>query len=182
MANATPFESTLFTYFLRICAPEFSLFHDNPIWESLIPRTAHREPCIYHASLAISALSLTHYAGNAPDIWPTSTSTSSPSTQTNPAQDFAVTQYNLAIHHLNRRLNSFTQSVWLAVFTSILFINIEFLQGRFAWLEKHLNGGFKLIATLSGWGVDGDVEALQDALEIVREQIVGLGGELSRTR
>ncbi|KAL3497184.1 hypothetical protein BJX62DRAFT_231795 [Aspergillus germanicus] len=41
-------------YFHLICAKEFALFFDLPLWEALILQHTHREAFLHHAALAIA--------------------------------------------------------------------------------------------------------------------------------
>ncbi|KAF2642301.1 hypothetical protein P280DRAFT_262845 [Massarina eburnea CBS 473.64] len=167
MTASSPFESYLYTYFQKTCAVEFSLIYDDPVWETSILRTAYHEPSVYHAGLAISALSLTHYGPSKIKIWPSLWSAAAS------PFDFALKQYNLAIQQLNRRLDGSPRSAWLAVFCSIVFMNVEFLQGRFVWLLKHLRGGFALARDLEG----AEKKYLNNALQQIQDMVVGFGLE-----
>ncbi|KAF1960057.1 hypothetical protein CC80DRAFT_489289 [Byssothecium circinans] len=175
MRKSAPLETRLYTYFHHICAKDFSLLFSDPQWEHLILRTAYHEPSVYHAGLAISAICLSHYGPSNLDFWPSLSVLSFSAEQVSP-QTFALQQYNLAILCLNQRLEleGSRNGVWLAVFCSVVFMNVEFLLGRFAWLLKHLRGGIALVRCLKERG-GTDVECLEDGLQQVQDQIIGFG-------
>src|ERR1700761_9193893 len=93
-----------FTYFRTICAPDFTLYFELPIWEGLVLQAATTEPAIYHAALAISALSRIRchpdHSGFLSNL---------------ELELFAITQYNLAIRTLNQALDESNRSKELAV-------------------------------------------------------------------
>src|SRR4051812_19951308 len=59
--NATSFEAGHFDYFRHVCSGEFAIFFQNDVWNDLVLKAAHTEPGIYHAAIAISALSRQFY-------------------------------------------------------------------------------------------------------------------------
>lgn len=112
-------ESILFDYFRTICARDFALYYESPIWESLILRLSHQEPFAYHAALAISALSRQHYIPSQSTLYIGRVPV--------PVHDFATKHYSRAITTLNSRLGATTQGLEIALLGSILFVNLEFL-------------------------------------------------------
>ncbi|CAI6314269.1 unnamed protein product [Periconia digitata] len=189
---------THFSFFREVCAPEYSLFYTSPIWEPLILRVILHEEFAWHAALAISALTRSHY-----DSSFSSSSSSSPaatsSTQGDRLDDatsphaFANSHYTLALRLLNARLE---REGWdaaeMAVLGSVMFVNIEFLRagagggaggrkGR-SLVGVHVEGGLGVLRCVMREGkkratrlVEG-WDVLEDALGVVRGQIEGLGG------
>ncbi|KAI3321773.1 hypothetical protein HD806DRAFT_146685 [Xylariaceae sp. AK1471] len=166
-SNVVPyFESVQFEFFRLVCAPEYGLFFETPSWESLVLQSAITEPCVYHAALAISALTWNHYSPVSHWYDPTTGAIS--------ATEYSTIQYNLAIRRLNARLDSSAQDrdvTKIAILSAILFINIELLlrkqdssiQEGFLW--THLRGATCLVRDLkSRFGPLQDLE--RECLEI----------------
>jgi len=161
--SRSSFEANLFDFFRLVCAKEFALLFGNPLWENLVLSTAHAEPSMYHATLAISALSRMHYstAENFSDLGYNCS-----------VNEYSLLQYNLAIQFLNTRLDGSAQSAWLAVLGSIIFINIDFLRGQFTLTSVHLCGGLSLVQDLKH--ISHNTECFEDALHQIRDQVTGL--------
>lgn len=121
-------------YFQVVCAGEFSLFFELPAWENIILQGTLAEPALHHAALAIGALTSSRYH---PDIW-----------QTPPAIVFSIRHYSMAIQDLHRRLDGSSQSLELAVLTSIVFSYIEFLLGLDSRLKMHVQAGCAMLENL----------------------------------
>jgi len=90
---------------------------------------------VWHAALAISALSKSRYFPNR--IKDTIKS----------SDEYAVKQYNQAIKELNCRLDSSTRSWELAILASIVFIAIEVFLGFDYKVQIHLRGAFAILKT-----------------------------------
>jgi hypothetical protein len=121
-------------YFQVVCAGEFSLFFELPAWEYIILQSTLAEPALHHAALAIGALTSSRYH---PGIW-----------QTPPAIAFSVRHYSMAIQDLHRRLDGSSQSLELAVLTSVFFIFIEFLLELDSLVEMHIRAGCAMLENL----------------------------------
>ena len=121
-------------YFQVVCAGEFSLFFELPAWENIILQGTLAEPALHYAALAIGALTRSRYH---PDIW-----------QTHPAIAFSIRHYSMAIQDLYRRLDGSSQSLELAVLTSVVFTYIEFLLGLDSQLEMHIQAGCAILENL----------------------------------
>jgi hypothetical protein len=112
-------ESGLFDYFRLVCAKEFTLYFDDPIWGDLILRLVHHEPFAYRAALAMSALSKQHYL---PSISTVHTDQGDVA-----VHEFATIEYMKAIRLLNSRISDLHETGELAVLGSIMLVNLEFL-------------------------------------------------------
>ena len=121
-------------YFQVVCAEEFSLFFELPVWKSIILQATLAEPALHHAALAIGALTRSRYH---PDIWHT------PS-----AIAFSIRHYSMAIQDLRYRLGGSSQSLELAVLTSVVFSYIEFLLGLDSRAEMHIQAGCAILEHL----------------------------------
>ncbi|RFU27300.1 hypothetical protein B7463_g9049, partial [Scytalidium lignicola] len=121
-------------YFQVVCAGEFSLFFELPAWENIILQGTLIEPALHHAALAIGALASSRYY---PNIW-----------QTPPAIGFSIRHYSMAIQDLHRRLDGSSQSLELAVLTSIVFSYIEFLLGLDSQVDMHMQAGCAILENL----------------------------------
>jgi hypothetical protein len=118
-----------FEYFRDVCAPEFALYFELPLWERFVLE-ACTEPCIGHAALAIGALSRIHYR---------------PDESTSLAAEYSIKHYNMAIRQLNNFLDASTRSLELAIMASIVFIVIEVLQGHDNQVQTLLHSAFALL-------------------------------------
>ena len=130
------FEVLHFEYFRVVCIPEFSLYFQEVMWETIVLQAISSEPCMRHAALAISALTRSRYhpseAGDAPY-------------QIESAIEYSMKQYNLAIQKLNKRLDISTQSWELAILGSIIFTAFEALQGHDNRVQMHLRSAFAIL-------------------------------------
>jgi hypothetical protein len=166
MRNLTHAEASRFDYFRLVCAREFALCLESAPWESLLLRSVHLEPSIFHAALAIAALSRHHYSPT--QAWYDSGSTRS-------AIEFSMVHYNLAIQSLNGRLERSIGSSKLAVLASILFIHIEAFQefqnneGFPNLISAHLNGGLAIVHNLKS--LCQNIDYLETALDHIQNQI-----------
>ena len=124
-----------FEYFRAICVPEFSLYFQQALWETVVLQTACSELFMRHAALAIGALSRSHYHPTQPG---------EASLQVESAVEYAIRQYNLAIQKLNEQLNTSPRSLELAILGSIVFIAVEFLQGYVNRVQMHLDSAFAI--------------------------------------
>jgi hypothetical protein len=164
-------EAIIFDYFLSICAQEFSLYFQSPIWERFVLYAVHAEAWAFHAALAISVLSRRSYA---------------PSHNNTTLQvDFPTLHYNHAIRALNQRLDTTAESAELAVLGSVLFINLEFLRAHTLKHEPsrvngpslvgiHLHGGLAVLRNLGdirGGHLSLNAQHLKVALEELHYQV-----------
>ncbi|KAF2118504.1 hypothetical protein BDV96DRAFT_643750 [Lophiotrema nucula] len=159
-------EASLYEFFHVVCAKDFSLYFENNFWEPILLRTAQTEPSIYHAALAISALSRRSYFPIQDwhdSVWRTPSAT-----------QYSILQYNLAIQHLNARLDGSAESVWLAVLASIIFIQIQHLQDDFSLASVHLRGGLSLLPGLGSGSRDAG--SFEDALCQIQNELAIMEG------
>ncbi|PVH99873.1 hypothetical protein DM02DRAFT_728905 [Periconia macrospinosa] len=162
----------LFDYFRVVCAQEFALFYESPDWKNLVLNAVFNEKFAYHAALAISAMTRAHYLGKEPSV-----DTLSP-------HEYANQQYSLAIQHLNARLESGWETAELAVFASVLFVNIEFLRATLVQTRRqnlinvHIQGGLAVLRQLQNSAAQpclvGSWEVMGDALWQNQRQLEGL--------
>jgi hypothetical protein len=123
-------------YFRVVCAPEFSLYFEQPIWETLIQQAATTEPAIYHAALAIGALGRSRYC---------------PGTDlAGSATRYSLQQYGSAIQALQRRLDLSPQSLELSVLASIVFVVVEIHLGLNSKAELHARAAWTLVCSPTG--------------------------------
>ncbi|PMD48021.1 hypothetical protein L207DRAFT_357 [Hyaloscypha variabilis F] len=166
LRNFTHAEASHFDYFRLVSARDFALCFESALWESLLLRSAHLEPSICHAALAIAALSRHQYSPK--QVWDDTGRTSS-------AIEFCILHYNVAIQVLNKRLRPSIRSSELAVLASILFIHIEAFQefqnseGTSNLISAHLNGGLAIVHNLKS--MSQNIDHLETALDHIRNQI-----------
>ena len=166
MHSLTHIEANLFDYFRLVCVRDFAIYFERDTWESLLLRSACMEPTIYHAALAISALSRSYY--NPTQVWYDPGNTRS-------ALEYSIAQYILAIHTLNQRLKASIEDAELAAMASILFINIEAFQslqyreGLPNLISIHLHGGLAIVKSLKSQSQK--VDHLESALRHFQNHI-----------
>jgi hypothetical protein len=163
-----------FDYFRVICVTEFSLYFESPFWEAILLPLAHAEAFVAHIGLALSVLTRLHYSSSSHRYIANG--------HTLPSRDYATLHYNLAIRSLNQRLRHTTESAWLALVGSILFVNVEFLHGGFGnepsldTIVMHIHGGFAVLNELKRSlqpGVLQNLGHFEDALEYLLAQVLG---------
>lgn len=121
-------------YFQDVCARDFSLYFELPIWENIILQATRSEPALHHAALAIGALTSSRYH---PASHRASSTTS-----------FSIGQYGLAIQALQDRLHTAPHNLELAVLASVTFSLIEFLSGLDSQVHLHLQAGCAMLENL----------------------------------
>ncbi|KAI0966625.1 hypothetical protein F4678DRAFT_475742 [Xylaria arbuscula] len=168
-------ESVQFEFFCLVCAPECGVLFEDPAWESLVLQYATVEPCIYHAALAISALTWDHYSPAR--HW------YDPATGAQSAAEYATIQYNLALRRLNARLDSSASDrdvTKLAILCATLFIEIEFLRQESvlyfgdSLMQTHLRGATCLLRDLKSQSrlqLGSDEHCLETGVSCIKRQI-----------
>jgi hypothetical protein len=165
MVNLTRFEADHMDYFRAHCTTSWAKYFENPLWENLTLEFAYREPSIYHATLAIAALTRCYL--NRPSIFycdPKHSNTS--------VVEYSTEQYTMAIQCLNSRLDESSDSIELATLGSVLFIHIEWLQSTTTddnndainlrlkqsktQIAVHFRGGLRLVQNLRCASRDAD--------------------------
>ena len=121
-------------YFQVVCAGEFSLYFEVPVWEHIILQGTLAEPALHHAALAIGALTSSRYH---PDTW-----------HTPPPIAFSIQHYRMAIKELHCRLDGSFQSLELAVLASVFFCYIEALLQLDSRVEMHVQAGCAMLEKL----------------------------------
>lgn len=121
-------------YFRLINVGEFALFFGITSWRLVLLQGIDAEPTLYHAALAIGALSSSRYH---PNVW-------------NRAQalKFSVRHYTSAIQCLQSRLSGSYQSLGLAFISSIIFTYIEFLLELDSQVGIHVQAGCAMLRDL----------------------------------
>lgn len=177
LRQLSPVDASLFDYFRIICASEFSLYFQSPLWREFVVQAGQTEPWAFYAALAISALSREHYApGHGVNVRGLSAKS---------FFEYATIRYNQAIQCLNKRIERAVESAELAVLGSILFVTIEFLRqphlthqvsGRTAfpnYILTHLQGGMAILRSLaiSSGKLSHNAQHMNVALEALKYQL-----------
>lgn len=177
LRQLSPVDAGLFDFFRFICAPEFSLYFQSPLWRGFVFQAVQTEPWAFYAALAISALSREHYTpGHSVNVRGLSAKS---------FFDYATIRYNQAIRCLNKRIERAVESAELAVLGSILFVTIEFLQqthsthqfsGRTAspnYILTHIQGGVAILRNLatSSGKLSHNAQHMNVALEVLKYQL-----------
>lgn len=139
-----------FDYFQNVCAKDFAGYFQSSLWETLVLKTAHEEPCISHAVVALGSL---HRAQMYPAGIRNNVS----------APEYSVRYYRKAIVTLNQRLENCSMSWELAILSSLIFLALELLLGHDVVAFMHLKSGFRMLKAIrdrfSQYSVDGKIIA-----------------------
>ena len=162
-------EASHFDYFRLVVAKTFALALGSEPLEQLLLLTVHTEPSIYHASLAVSALSRSN--SSPLQAWDDAWNSGS-------AIEYAFVHYGLAIRSLNEQLKGSIQgAAEIAVLASILFIYIEAFQPLKQLdvlprsISDHLHGALVIVNSFKS--LSRTMDSLETALHHIRYQING---------
>lgn len=134
---STPEEERAFYFFQHVTAPCISGDFDAVFWRTVVLQVAQTEPAVRHAVLSVSTLHEGLTQG-----------TIVQSTDGCPTQSFALQQYNKAIARLLDQMNNPLTKPLASLLTCILFVAIEFLQGKDKESLIHLEQGRQLLTRL----------------------------------
>lgn len=134
---STPEEKRAFYFFQHVTAPCISGDFDAVFWRSVVLQVAQAEPAVRHAVLAVSTLHEGLTQG-----------TIVQSTDGCLTQSFALQQYNKAIARLLDQINNPPTKPLASLLTCVLFVCIEFLQGKNKASLIHLEQGRQLLTRL----------------------------------
>ena len=152
-----PAELRAIGFFHHKTAPSLSSYFDADFWTRLVFQMSYAEPSIRHAMVALGALH--EKRENGVRMVPAMFSGAIAALDDDPMQlvkrfpidgeQFALNQYNKAIMHLSKRLNT-ESSTEVALLACILFVCIEFLRGDAEPAVKHFKSGMGIaLSTLS---------------------------------
>jgi hypothetical protein len=134
---STPEEKRAFFFFQHVTAPCISGDFDAIFWRSVVLQVAQTEPAVRHAVLSVSTLHEGLIQG-----------TIVKSTDASATQSFALQQYNKAIARLLDQMNNPLTKPLASLLTCVLFVCIEFLQGKDKESLIHLEQGRQLLTRL----------------------------------
>ncbi|ROV98281.1 hypothetical protein VSDG_04425 [Cytospora chrysosperma] len=157
LENSTPEETRSFYFFQNVTAPCLSGDFDSFFWTTYVLQISQSEPTVRHAVLAVSSL----HEGftSAPCAGDTTRS-------------FTLQQYNKAIACLLDQMNSHSAKPLASLLTCVLFVCIEYLQGKYQESLIHLEQGQQLLIRL-------DQQANNPEMEYIVRYIVPLYTRLS---
>lgn len=144
-----PAELMALDFFQHKTAPALSSYFDAEFWTRLVFQMSYVEPAVLHAMVAVG--SLHEQREQDIKIIPMISSLDNAVAKTSYAQDdqFAIAQYNKAMVHLSKRLES-ESAIEVALLTCILFVCVEFLRGDAEPAVSHFRSGMTIaLATLS---------------------------------
>lgn len=118
-------ELRFWDHYRTVTAPALSGSFDADFWSRFLVRVSHEEPSVRHAIIALSFLHQ-KFEGSKGCITNTRRAP-----LTDPANGFALRQYNKAIGSLRNRMHGEPEQAQKAtILTCIVFIIIEFIQGK----------------------------------------------------
>ncbi|KUI56246.1 Transcriptional regulatory protein moc3 [Cytospora mali] len=130
---STPEETRSFYFFQNVTAPYISGNFDAIFWRTVVLQISQTEPAVKHAVLAVSSLH--------------ESLTSSPfADSTTPS--FALQQYSKAIAYILDQMRNPLTKPLASLITCVLFVCIEFMQGKDKESLIHLEQGRQLLTRL----------------------------------
>lgn len=149
---SAPDEKRAFYFFQHVTAPCVSGDFDAVFWRVTVLQICQAEPAVRHAVLAVSSL---HEGLGAGDILPFTDGR-----PTQPAQSFALQQYNKAIARLLDQMNNPLTRPLASLLTCVLFVCIEYMQGKDKESLIHLEQGRQLLTRLDQRSSDPEMECI----------------------
>ncbi|CAN8096693.1 unnamed protein product [Discula destructiva] len=150
LSFATPDEKRALCFFQQYTAPCISGDFDAVFWRTIVLQICQAEPAVRHAVLAVSSL----HEGLS------GTTAFIDGSQIRPQQSFALLQYNKAIACLLDQMSSSLTKPLASVLTCILFVCIEYMQGKDKESLIHLEQGRQLLAQLDMRFNDPEVDCI----------------------
>lgn len=152
---SAPEEKRAFYFFENVTAPCISGDFDASFWRVIVLQICQTEPAVRHAVLAVSSL---HESLGARST----------------TQAFALQQYNKAITRLLDQMNNPLAKPLASLLTCVLFVCIEYMQGKDKESLIHLEQGRQLLTRL-------DQRSSAPEMECIVRHIVPLYTRLSLT-
>ena len=175
-AEMGPAELRAIGFFHHKTAPSLSSYFDADFWTRLVFQMSYNEPAIRHAMVALGSLHEKRETGikmvpsMLPDVHPADEGVPMALMKhlDGQSEQFALNQYNKAIIHLSKRLNT-EASTEVALLACILFVCIEFLRGDAEPAVKHFKSGMGIaLATLS----NNESKSAKATTERIREHML----------
>lgn len=148
---ATPEEKRAFYFFQHVTAPCISGGFDAVFWRAIVLQISQTEPAVRHAVLAVSSL----HEGLAAGI-----SASTDGVLTRTTQSFALQQYNKAIARLLEQMHNPGTRPLASLLTCVLFVCIEYMQGKDKESHIHLEQGRQLLSRLDQRSTDPEMDCI----------------------
>lgn len=144
-----PDELRAIDYFHVKTAPGLASYFDADFWTRLVVQMSYVEPTIRHAIIALGAYHEQREVGSKRMLplmnhslaaEPLGVSMPLPKNRPPDENPLAITQYNKAIMHLSKRLQT-EGSIEVALLACILFVCVEFLRGDPSPAVNHFKSG-----------------------------------------
>ncbi|PSS03747.1 hypothetical protein BD289DRAFT_358524, partial [Coniella lustricola] len=149
---SAPEEKRAFYFFQNVTAPCISGELDSVFWRVIVLQISQAEPAVRHAVLAVSSLHEGLAGGTIAH--------SENGTIAHATQSFALQQYNKAIARLLDQMNSPLSSPLASLLTCILFVCIEYMQGKDRESLIHLEQGRQLLTSLGQQLTGAELECI----------------------
>lgn len=149
---SAPEEKRAFYFFQHVTAKSISGDFDPVFWRVTVLQISQSEPAVRHAVLAVSSL---HEGLGAGAVAPLSDGPLSQSTQ-----PFALQQYNKAISRLLAQMSNPLTKPLASLLTCVLFVCIEYMQGKDNESLIHLEQGRQLLARLDHQSHDPEMQCI----------------------
>lgn len=171
-----PAELRAIDFFHCRTAPGLASYFDAEFWTRLVVQMSYVEPSIRHAVVALgslheqreeSAKKMLPLRGHSLDSEPLGMSMPLAKTRPSTENPLAIAQYNKAIMHLAKRLDS-NASVEVTLLACILFVCVEFLRGDSHPAVNHFKSGMGIAMS----ALTSKAAASNSASQRIREQIL----------
>lgn len=158
-------EKRSFHFFQHVTAPCLSADFDGAFWRVLVLQICQTEPAVKHAVLAVSSLHESMVRG-----------TFAPYVDTGDRQSFALWQYNKAITCLLDQMREADAKPLVPLLTCVLFVCIEFMQGKDRESLIHLDQGRQILSQLGR-----KVTMRNPEVDVIKQHLVPMYTRLSLT-
>lgn len=149
---SAPGEKRAIYFFQNVTAQAISGGFDAAFWRVTVLQISQTEPAVRHAVLAVSSLHEGLRAGAVTSLWDGLLS--------QPSQSFALQQYNKAISRLLAQMSNPLTKPLASLLTCVLFVCIEYMQGKDNEALIHLEQGRKLLTRLDQQSNDPEMQCI----------------------
>lgn len=153
LEHSAPEEKRAFYFFQHVTARSISGDFDTAFWRITVLQISQTEPAVRHAVLAVSSLHEGLVEGVVAPL------SDEPLTQST-SQSFALQQYNKAISRLLAQMSNPLTKPLASLLTCVLFVCIEYMQGKDNESLIHLEQGRQLLARLDHHSNDPEMQCI----------------------
>lgn len=151
-------ENRYFRYFQQMAAMGLDGHCGWYLWNHVVPQHSHQEPFVWHAIIAVGALSKSHDVAYSAGIHPHAATIP---TMAKLHRDFAISKYSTAIRLMRKAISAKTTNSRQALLGCIFISCFEMLIGNRHLAVKHARSGTLM---LQQWQKKSTIEKIQPPL------------------